>query len=164
MKIPNLPRYGIYNKLTLSIVFAAILLFFRIGPTHSFFYTFLVWNLFLATIPYFISQFMFVKFKEDRLSKWGFWVGLFCWQLFLPNSPYMITDLIHLPDGASHLLWLDLFLIFVFAVNGLLLGLLSLMDIYTILKVRFTDTIASPIILLCCLLSGYGMYVGRFNA
>ncbi len=145
----------------LSIGFALLLLLFRIKLTHSYFYLFLVWNLFLAGIPYAITQ-VFKMNSKLRSSKIMSFLGFGFWLLFLPNSPYIITDLVHLQPDYSNLMWLDIFLIFVFAFNGLLLGLLSIMDMYSLISERYGERIAKYTIFQTCLLSGYGIYLGRF--
>lgn len=99
---------------------------------------------------------------HSKLSKITFYILFGWWLLFLPNSPYIITDLVHLQNENSNLLWLDLFLVFVFAINGMVLGILSLLDIYTILTSKFSSIVANCILLKVCLLSGFGVYLGRF--
>lgn len=149
-------------KLMLSLSFALALYLTRIKITDSFYYGFLVWNLFLAIIPYLISQFMLARSLTVQIPKIWFMFGFLIWLLFLPNSPYIITDLVHLHDRSSNLLWLDMFLVFVFALNGLLLGLLSLLDMTQLLHRRYTSKSSSFIIGIVCLLSGYGIFLGRF--
>lgn len=151
----------LYFNLLLSIGFALAVLFFRAQITHSFYYFFLVWNLFLAGVPFIISQ----TLKNNnwiRNSKILSGLSFVVWLLFLPNSPYIITDLVHLHDRASNLMWLDLFLVFVFAFNGLVLGLLSLLDMSRLLSERFDKTVAAYTMFKVCLLSGFGIYMGRF--
>ncbi|PCJ96247.1 MAG: hypothetical protein COA50_07305 [Flavobacteriaceae bacterium] len=150
---------GLYFNLLLSLSFAILLLFLRMKLTHSHFYVFLVWNLFLAGIPFLITQGLKLKQKTTKLT---FFLGFTSWLLFLPNSAYIITDLVHLHNENSNLIWLDLFLVFVFALNGLLLGLLSIMDMFSMLKTRFNQKVATYTIFKVCLLSGYGIYLGRF--
>lgn len=149
-------------KLMLSISFAIALYVARVKIAHSTYFGFLVWNLFLAAIPYFVSQWMLARSETGALPKIVFWLSFSSWLLFLPNSPYIITDLVHLHDRHSNLLWLDMFLVFVFALNGLLLGLLSLLDIRCLLASRFSSKITALIVFLVCILSGYGIYLGRF--
>jgi uncharacterized membrane protein len=151
----------LYFNLLLSIGFALAVLFFRARITHSFYYFFLVWNLFLAGVPFLISQTLKNSIRI-RNSKILGGLSFVAWLLFLPNSPYIITDLLHLHDRASHLLWLDLFLVFVFALNGLVLGLLSLVDMSRVLTERFDKTVAAYTLFKVCLLSGFGIYMGRF--
>ena len=146
----------------LSVCFAIALYIARVKISHSIYYGFLVWNLFLAAIPYLISQWMIARLKTGKSSSILFWAGFCAWLLFLPNSPYIITDLVHLHDRSANLLWLDLFLVFVFALNGLLLGLLSLIDFRRLLEARFSTKVSSLLIFISCMLSGYGIYLGRF--
>lgn len=150
-----------YINLGLAICFGLLLLAFRMQLANSFFYLFLVWNLFLAIVPFLITQVLHHKKKVFKSNLWGFFSFL-TWLLFLPNSPYIITDFIHIKHGGSNLIWLDLFLVFVFAINGLLLGLLSLMDMFALLKNRFDARYTHGIIFVSCMLSGYGIYLGRF--
>jgi len=159
MKLSN--HSSLYFNLSLSIGFAFLLLLFRMKITYSSFYLFLVWNLFLAGIPFGITQ----LFKmSNKLRSWkivGFF-GFAVWLLFLPNSPYIITDLVHLHSDHSSLVWLDLFLVFVFAFNGLLLGLLSMLDMFSLIRQRYGNRVAKYTLFKVCLLSGYGIYLGRF--
>ena len=151
----------LYLNLGLSIGFAILLLAYRVQLTNSSFYLFLVWNLFLAGIPFAISQLLKISSKIRSFKIIGF-IGFIVWLLFLPNSPYIITDLVHLHSGHSHLKWLDLFIVFVFAFNGLLLGLLSMLDMFTLISERFDSKVAKYTLFKVCLLSGYGIYLGRF--
>jgi len=122
---------------------------------------FLIWNLFLAGIPYIISQ---LARRSGRLKKFTFLLlsVLFFWLLFLPNAPYIITDLIHLNHINSNLIWFDALLLFLFAANGLLLGILSMVDIFTILKEKWNTIAASFSMILISFLTGFGIYLGRY--
>ena len=151
----------LYFNLLLSISFALAILLFRARITHSYYYFFLVWNLFLAGIPFLISQTL-ENSAWIHNSKILSGLSFVIWLLFLPNSPYIITDLVHLHDRASNLMWLDLFLVFVFALNGLVLGLLSMLDMSRLLTKRYDKTVAAFTIFKVCLLSGFGIYLGRF--
>ncbi len=149
-------------NLVMAIGFNLLLLLLRIGLTHSFFYSFLVWNLFLAAIPYGLSRLMIAIDKGYGLRKGLFYAGFASWLLFFPNSPYIITDLVHLHNERSYLLWYDLFLVFIFAINGLLLGVLSLIDMQRLLLDRYSGKATRAILFCCCFLAGYGIYLGRF--
>lgn len=161
MKSIFLNLYRRYSFLILSTGFALALLCLRIKVTHSAFYSFLVWNLFLAAVPYGTTQLLrqYSWLRNHRFLKF---IAFGTWLLFLPNSPYIITDLIHLHSDKSNLPWLDLFLVFVFAFNGLLFGLLSLLDMHHLIRVRYGSKIAMYTIFQCCILSGYGIHLGRF--
>ncbi|MDC6366708.1 MULTISPECIES: DUF1361 domain-containing protein [Flavobacteriaceae] len=150
-----------YYPLILLLGFLALLLGLRIIITGTFFYSFLVWNLFLATIPYTITQ--LVLFHETigikRPSKYIIFI---LWLLLLPNAPYLITDIIHLHNLYSNWTWFDLFMVFAFASNGLLLFTLSLTDFVELLTPYLSKKRIQPIVLFICILSGYGIYLGRF--
>jgi len=150
------------NKVVLiNLIFCLLLILLRVKFTQSITYVFLIWNLFLAGIPYAISQLIkrvnWLKYSPVLL------IGvLFIWILFLPNAPYIITDLIHLNHIDSNQIWFDALLIFLFAANGLFLAILSMVDVFTILKEKWSSFIASISIIITALLSGYGIYLGRY--
>ncbi|MCY9667447.1 DUF1361 domain-containing protein [Paenibacillus alginolyticus] len=136
------------------------------------YFAFLIWNLFLAWIPYIlavIAQFIHTSTYMILRKIILIAVGL-AWLLFLPNSPYVLTDFIHLTilkdsyveKGAlSFTYWYDFFVIFLFAWNGLLLGCSSMYIIQKIWKERFNPFVSWLIIVLTALLCGYGILLGR---
>src|SRR6266513_1369379 len=77
-----------------SSYFSCILLISRMLVTESLEYIFLPWNLFLAFIPYWITQSIIKKdiINQPRLK---LFIVLAGWLLFIPNSFYIITDLFH---------------------------------------------------------------------
>jgi uncharacterized membrane protein len=68
--------------------------------------------------------------------------------LFLPNAPYIITDFLHLKQRTPIPYWYDILLLFSAALNGLLLGLSSLLTVEKFLLNRYGSKI-SGIIMLC---------------
>jgi uncharacterized membrane protein len=152
-------RFKIYSAITISTLFSITLLMVRMKLTHSFFYLFLVWNLFLAIIPFGITSYL-VSLEKINKIRVVFWFGL--WLLFLPNAPYIITDLLHLKISSHRLLWLDILVVSAFALNGLLLFFLSLVDMEKILnkfiKIKYLKTLIVVVLFLC----GFGVYLGRF--
>lgn len=95
-------------------------------------------------------------------NKWKFVVVIAVWLLFLPNSFYIITDLFHLEfqEGSSR--WFDLTLIFSFAWNGLLLGILSIRQIEKIFRHCFQYKNEFLFLLPVMWLNAWGIYIGRF--
>lgn len=144
-----------------AISFAFLILAVRIKITGSLFFTFLVWNLFLAALPYLFST---VLTKLNNLNNYKplQFICFGMWLLFLPNSPYIITDLIHLQNENATLVWLDMLLVFVYAIIGLLFGLFSMIDVYHVLKSKYDAKNANFFMIYLCLLCGYGVYLGRF--
>ncbi|MBC8755999.1 DUF1361 domain-containing protein [Kordia sp. YSTF-M3] len=158
----NSNTFKVYQFLLLNGLFCIALLLLRVYVTGSLFYGFLVWNLFLATLPFLISSSLS---KTVWLKKQTFPLLLILgiWLLFLPNAPYLITDLMHLRHSLSSLPWLDPFMLFAFAWNGLVLGLLSMHQVYLILTEKWNRTIAKRILFITVFLCGFGIYLGRFQ-
>lgn len=100
-----------------------------IAHTRSATFMFLVWNLFLAWIPYLLSLSLsqFSKFKRAIPL-------LAIWLVFLPNAPYLVTDLLHVRHHPPVPYWYDTVMLFSFAWTGLLLGFISMMDVQHFLE------------------------------
>lgn len=148
---------------TLVILFSVYcfsLLLFRAKITNSTYLFFLIWNLFLAIIPYFISSLIIVKSKQMK-SNLLLVISFICWLLFLPNSFYIITDLVHIVRSTGNLFYLDLIIICSFATIGFLLGLHSLDHFKIFLNSRNLIKSSTYIIPIVCLLCGFGIYLGR---
>jgi len=155
------PRLRLLALLALSMAFSVTMNVFRVWHSHTMTYTFLVWNLFLAAIPYGIST-LLIEFENLRKRPLVFWSLVALWLLFLPNAPYIFTDLFHLRLRNGVPLWFDLLLLLSFAWNGIILGYLSLFDIQELvskkLGKRFTWLSVFCILFLCA----FGVYLGRF--
>ncbi len=152
-------RFKIISMLTVSMTLSIVLLMIRMKLNQSFFYLFLVWNLFLAIIPYAITTYLSTREKHSKVS----FLVIFCaWLLFLPNAPYIITDLLHLRLSNQYLMWLDVILVTSFTYNGLVLFFLSLSDMEVILKSFINDKKGFYIITIIVFLTGFGIYLGRF--
>jgi uncharacterized membrane protein len=120
---------------------------------------YLIWNLFLAWVPYVISLY-FIK-KDTSVN---YFVPLFIvWLLFFPNAPYLVTDVLHIVSSSPALLWYDSLLFFFFGWIGLFLGMLSLFNIHQYLKAHLSYLLSEIIIFLICFISSFGMYLGRFE-
>lgn len=152
-------RFKIFSLLSLSMLLSIVLLMVRMKLNQSFFFLFLIWNLFLAVIPFAITIYLS---SNPKLNKYSLLLWLGVWLLFLPNAPYIITDLLHLKKGSYHLLWLDILVVTSFALNGLLLFFLSLLDMKVILSVFITKKYLNFLYVFILFLSGFGVYLGRF--
>ncbi len=153
--------FSIRQLLAVSILFSCFLLGCRIYSTGELHYTFLVWNLFLALIPYAITQFLYAH-PTWVIHRFRFVVLLFIWLLFIPNSFYIITDLFHLDRFGGAPQWFDLLLIFSFAWNGIVLGILSLRQIEWLLLLRYRKSFSLLFITLVMALNALGIYIGRY--
>ena len=59
-------------------------------------YAFLIWNLFLAWIPFIISYFTYTLTIHRRWVYLFIPIAAFLWLIFFPNAPYILTDFQHL--------------------------------------------------------------------
>lgn len=152
-------RFKTLSILTISMSFSIVLLMIRMKLTHSYFYLFLVWNLFLAVIPFAITTYLV---SLPKLNKYIMFLWFGAWLLFLPNAPYIITDLLHLRISDTNLLWLDVLVINAFALNGLILFYYSLLEMKMILSQYLDNKKTGLIIFTIPFLSSFGVYLGRF--
>ena len=139
------------------LAWCAALLALRGWRANNATYFFLVWNLFLATIP-FAAALWFEQAKGLFTRAAMFLV----WLLFLPNAPYIITDFIHLRVRPPVPLWFDILLLLSAAGTGLLLGYGSVMIVQSVIERRrgaATGWLAAAVALF---LSAFGIYLGRF--
>lgn len=155
-----LKRSEIDRLLIASTSFSCLLVVLRIIHTHSLMFIWLGWNLFLAYLPYLLSTWLTAKQPRRPLLL----VLSTVWLLFIPNTFYILTDLYHLHDSRHTLSpeWYDLALIFSFAWNGLLLGVLSIRQMEKLLLPAGTairsHLFLYPTMFLCAL----GVYAGRY--
>ncbi|NRD20724.1 DUF1361 domain-containing protein [Winogradskyella eckloniae] len=152
-------QFKTLSLISVALVFSGISLLVRIKLNKSFFYLFLIWNVFLAIIPYAITMYLSTK---KNVSKLTLVFGFLVWLAFLPNAPYIVTDLIHIRAGNNAFLWLDILVVLSFALSGLLLFYLSVIDMQNLVASKFEKlpikTITAVILFLC----GFGVYLGRF--
>ena len=120
---------------------------------------YLIWNLFLAWIPYIISSY----FIKKDIGAVRFSLFFILWILVFPNAPYLVTDVLHIVSRAPSLLWYDSLLFFFFGWIGLLLGTLSLFHIHQYFRSHLSYLISEIIIFVICLISSFGIYLGRFE-
>lgn len=146
------------RMLLLSILFNMLLLLVRVYFTKELTYGFYIWNTFLAVLPLLFSRALFKLDKCDFKAI----VLMACWLLFFPNAPYMITDLFHYVKEPPVPQWYDLLLVITGAWNGLLLGIVSLMQIEQFLSRHMKMIWVKTIVIISFGLCGYGVYIGRF--
>lgn len=137
---------------------------FRLGFFKTDTYAFLIWNLFLAWIP-FLFALLVARIAHDKSWRWFTWILIGSWLLFFPNAPYILTDLGHLArvtEWPTIPLGFDVVMLLIFALNGLMLGFVSLFMIEDVWRNWFGNKIAVAMSYGVLLLSGFAMYLGRF--
>lgn len=121
----------------------------------------LVWNLFLAWVPYGIGRCIGRLAARTPSGTGLLVVPTLVWLLFLPNAPYVVTDFVHLARFPP-LLWLPAGLFILgFAVVALLLGAFTLYDVHGVVQQRLGRSWGWAFALTVCLLSGLGVWMGR---
>jgi uncharacterized membrane protein len=141
------------------LAFCGFLFIGRVAWLGTVGYSFLVKNLFLASIPFFLSGAMLRCQRKSLLFALG------ClWLAFFPNAPYLLTDLIHLSShrhrGAPQ--WYDLMMLLTACGAGLALAFFSLNHVQIIVG-RLINGVCGWIFAIAVLfVSSFGIYLGRF--
>ena len=157
----TLIRNSFYSLLFCSVVSLCVLAA-RVYISHSRAYMFLVWNLFLAWIPFACAIWVAVLDKVWPATRWALLAPSCMWLLFFPNAPYIVTDFVHLQRIEPLALWFDIALLMLFAWTGCLLAVTSLQMMQSIVRRRI-GPISSWIFVITALgLSGVGIYMGRY--
>lgn len=149
--------------LGLSTVMCVAFLVVRAHITGSPSFRMLLWNLFLAWIPFGTAWLISIAEERRRIQIIPYLILLVFWLLFFPNAPYILTDFVHLRARPPAPLWFDLALILSFAWTGLMLGLVSLRLVHNSLHRRFGKAAGRTAVAVALLLAGFGIYLGRFE-
>ena len=175
-------QYRLFSLLSLSSIFSISLVLFRDYYVHYDFsqiqnltdfkdqrgtygtFFFLIWNLILAWMPYWIALTLeFFTRRRPNASVVSIGFLLISWLLFFPNAPYIVTDLLHLHDRLVVPHWFDTMMFVSFAWTGLLLGYCSLFEVHRFLDSRFPKRFSWIFIVGAIWLGGFGVYMGRFQ-
>jgi uncharacterized membrane protein len=124
-------------------------------------FRYLIWNLFLAWIPFALAVFVY-----DRWRRRGGGIVLltlgFLWLLFFPNAPYIATDFVHLRHDPLAPFWYDAVTIAAFAWMGVLLGFASLYLMQTVVRQWRGPVAGWMFAFVAIALGSLGIYLGRF--
>lgn len=120
---------------------------------------FLIWNLVLAFIPWFIAITLYITNIRRKLIAL---ILIAIWLLFFPNAPYILTDIIHLTQSRAGYLWFDFIIILTYSFSGLFYAYTSLDLIEKVLYQVFAIKHPGIISAIALYLSAYGIYLGRF--
>jgi uncharacterized membrane protein len=121
----------------------------------------LIWNLFLAWIPFALAVAVYDGWRRRRAPGTLFALGAL-WLLFFPNAPYIVTDFVHLERTAEAPYWYDAVTVSAFAWTGMLLGFASLFLMQTVVR-QWRGVVAGWVFAGVALaLGSLGIYLGRF--
>ena len=133
----------------------------RVWRTGTPEFSFLLWNLALAWVPYAcaVSAAAFARARPG----WSLVPLGALWLIFLPNAPYMVTDLVHLRDGSSFVWWYDAGMILAFAAAGCLLAFAALGIMQSIVSAAFGTWAGRCLVVAATALSALGVWLGRVS-
>jgi len=167
----NLLDYFSHNKYRLTMftllsgasVFSIVIWRVRTAFSGSFNYGFLIWNLFLAWIPFLIAYFTYTVTLNRKQIYIVVPIAAFLWLIFFPNAPYILTDFQHLAGSWRDVpVWYDVMLLIWFSFTGLLLGMVSLFLMQEVIRREFGRWIGWSFVAIVSFLTSAGVYVGRF--
>ena len=159
----NKYRLMMFFLLASATVFSVAIWRVRSEYSGSGRYAFLIWNLFLAWIPFIISYFTYTVTLNRRWIYIIIPIAAFLWLIFFPNAPYILTDFQHLANRTKELpLWYDVMMLIWFAFTGLLLGMVSLFLMQEIIRREFGRLVGWAFVAAVAGLSAAGVYMGRF--
>ena len=159
----NRYKIAIFSLMAAASAICILLVAARIAYSDTIRYTNLVWNLFLAWIPFVLAYLAYTLSWKKRLLYLVIPVTAFLWLIFFPNAPYILTDLQHLAkESTSAPLWYDVIVMVWFSWTGLLLGLVSLYLMHDIIQRTFGRMAGWTFVFIVSGLSSFGVYLGRF--
>lgn len=133
------------------------LMLLRVKLTHDIYLLFLIWNLILGYIPYFLSS----QIKITVPGTFTFYLLFLGWILFLPNSFYLLTDFVHLHHNSDLQYLFDALLLSCFSIAGFYAGISSMLHIHGLLEMKYSSQKCRCLIVILCYLSSFGVYLGR---
>jgi uncharacterized membrane protein len=146
----------------LASLLAVALWFGRVYLSQAGTYSFLLWNLILAWVPYLGS--LWADHAHSRFPK--AWYLLLIpgalWLAFFPNAPYIVTDFWHLAERPPVPLWYDIGFLATFALTGLLLAVFSLRIMQRLVRFHLGSIASWLFVGGAVALGGLGVYLGRF--
>jgi uncharacterized membrane protein len=122
---------------------------------------YLIWNLFLAWIPYVCARAIW------RLGRGSTRLPLLLpllavWFVFLPNAPYLVTDIVHLHrDAQGMALAVEVALFGTVGLAGILLGVAAVQPIHRIVAERYGRLASRAFPPVIAIAVAFGVYLGR---
>ncbi len=157
-------KFAIFVLLAAASAISILLAAIRMSRSDSLHYSFLLWNLMLAWIPFIFAALAYtLAHARKRILYLLILASAGAWLVFFPNAPYILTDFQHLSQVTDGIpVWYDVILLIWFAWTGLLLGMVSLYLMQEIVA-RMLGSVSSWLfVIIVTGLSSFGIYVGRF--
>lgn len=153
-----------FYPIVLSSAYAMFLYIGRALFTETWvIYSNLVWNLFLAWIPFGFSMLADALYRFFPRAWWLLILPGALWLLFFPNAPYILTDFFHLTPREGVPMWYDILLLITFSWTGIFLAIASLRTMQRLVKSYVGDFLSWLFVFFILNLSAVGIYLGRFE-
>jgi uncharacterized membrane protein len=162
MRLKQSPATTRFAYMLLAASCASIVLLFADSlHNHSFYFSYLIWNLFLAWLPLIFAVWLVSILSHKLWSSWQALAVSALWLAFLPNSFYMVSDYIHLREVSQNDLLYDAVMLTSFISVAVVLGVCSLYMVHQeVIKRRSLRTCniwLAGTLLLC----SFAIYLGR---
>src|SRR5512133_819471 len=161
--IRNRYSIAVFVLLNIACLIVILLVVARVAYSDTERHTGLVWNLFLAWIPFMLAYFAHLVSWRRSTLYFVIPVIAFLWLIFFPNAPYMLTDLQDLARRSFDApLWYDVIIVVWASWTGMLLGVISLYLMQDIIILTFGRAPGWIFVFVISALSSFGIYIGRF--
>ena len=161
--IRNRYSIAVFVLLNLACLICVMLVVARIAYSETDRHAGLVWNLFLAWIPFMLAYFAHLVSWRRTTLYLIIPIIAFLWLIFVPNAPYMLTDLQDLARRTFDApLWYDVIIVVWASWTGMLLGVISLYLMQDIINRAFGRLTGWVFVFVISGLSSFGVYIGRF--
>jgi uncharacterized membrane protein len=128
---------------------------------HSFYFSYLIWNIFLAWLPLLFAWRLVSVLGQKLWSSWEALGITTLWLLFLPNTFYMVSDYIHLGEVNKHNLLYDAVMLTSFITVAVILGVCSLYLVHKEVIKRYPGRPSTVWLGSVMLLCSFAIYLGR---
>jgi uncharacterized membrane protein len=122
----------------------------------------LVWNLFLAWIPFVVALVLYDTARRGARASSLAALGA-VWLVFLPNAPYLVTDVLILDRLVGAVTATTVVLAVGAAAIGLALGFVSVYLVQAVVAARVGQAAGWALAVAALGLSGLGVYLGRYE-
>ena len=149
-----------YAALALLSLFSVALVVARYAYSHEPRFGWVMWNLFLAWIPFVLAIVLYDRHRAGARGAALLPIGAL-WLLFLPNAPYIVTDFKHLHASGGVPIWFDIVVIASAAWTGMLLGFFSLYLVQAVVRRLYGAAAGWAAAIAALALASFGIYLGR---
>lgn len=122
---------------------------------------YLLWNLFLAWVPFVLTLWLLAVLRRKAWSSWEGLMVSALWLIFLPNTFYMVSDFIHLADVDTGQLLFSAVVYTLFIALGVILGISSLYPVHQALRRRLGPRSAGALVVAILGICSVAIYIGR---